>query len=85
MYFNVDVAIWQQHDLTLVGTSLLPDRVGGDVPLLSVAMVSNFHFWGVVALDVNVVPYVDKGDMATVKSNSAPANSTSKRGEVPIN
>ena len=61
VHYKLDVAIWQRHGLSLVGLSL----VGGhqDPPLMSIAMENDRHFWGVIALELSVVPYVDKGDL----------------------
>ena len=79
--FSLDVAVWQaEADPCLVGISLMPEAADmKSVPLVSVAMVNDKHFWGIVNMEEQVKP-VDRGDcFPPTWPPSAPPGSDAKR------
>ena len=65
--FEVDVCIFQMGgDPVLLGLSTLlsaeAPTAAGEAGMVPIALVNDFHFWGVVELDVDEQPVVDKGD-----------------------
>jgi len=62
--FDVDCLVWQVcMDPAIVGASLLPHNTNASVPLVSVAMQNDRHFWGTSVDRLDVVP-VDGTDWA---------------------
>ena len=69
--YKVDIAVWQENqDPMIVGISLSTSAVK-EIALINVAMVNDFHFWGLRALPQTLVeiPVPDNGDcMITSKT-----------------
>ena len=58
--FDVDVSIWQaQQEPALVGASLHED---GSRCLLAIALVNDYHFWGVIKSNEEALVATDNGD-----------------------
>ena len=79
--FSLDVAVWQADaDPCLLGISLMSEAADmKSVPLVSVAMVNDKHFWGIVNMEEQIVP-VDRGDcFPPTCPPCAPPGSAAKR------
>ena len=79
--FSLDVAVWQEDaDPCLVGISLMSEAADmKSVALVSVAMVNDKHFWGIVSREEQIVP-VDRGDcFPPTCPPCAPPGSAAKR------
>ncbi len=77
--FQVDVCVFQLGvEPVLLGVSLQDSR-GGEAPLVPIALVNDFHFWGVVEETAAEVPPVDKGDIWPIQQDQEQSRPRKRR------